>query len=104
MDLREMGLEGVDEVLLAQDRDQWWRVPWVPYEIIFGLTERLLASEEEFSVELARFPYFVRKCDLIAVVLMHVSVFPVVRTYSRIFMKLGIGSRPLEDTCLWFRT
>jgi hypothetical protein len=24
MDLREIGLGGVDEINLAQDRDQWW--------------------------------------------------------------------------------
>jgi hypothetical protein len=26
MDLREIGLEGVDWMHLAQDRDQWWAV------------------------------------------------------------------------------
>jgi hypothetical protein len=26
MDVREIGLEGVDWIHLAQDRDQWWAV------------------------------------------------------------------------------
>jgi hypothetical protein len=27
MDLRELGWEGVDDIHLAQDRDQWWTLP-----------------------------------------------------------------------------
>jgi hypothetical protein len=34
MDLREIGLEGVDWIHLAEDRDQWWTLGWLKNNVI----------------------------------------------------------------------